>query len=353
MKTPLIAVSGVLLFAHPASGGTEESKGIVIPQSPAGSGWEFGINANAIIGVDADFRGLGRFDSPVPPADGDADRDYDDGFNRIDDTGNSGDLTSYWGYQNTSQYNPAGSGSISLSANNSLRTGSASDDDTGFGGEIFAYKRLGDAPFARVPNASWGIRLGTHVNAFSFDNDSSVDTSYRRTTDAYDLGGFAPPAAPFSGSPLGFGNVLLGDIPSRTVTTISGANVVGDRSLDATIIGFTFGPYLDLPFNEKFSARIEGGGALAIAFGDYDFEETTTVPGLPSRSSSGHASETKLLPGVFVGIKGIYRIDSRWSVDAGVRYQWYDSFEIEAEDSTAEMNFDSSFMIHLGVSYRF
>lgn len=355
MKNQLIALSGLLLLAHHAAGGPEESKGIVIPQSRASSGWEFGINANAIIGVEAEFSDLGHFNSPnaIPPATGNADREYDDGFNRIDATGNAGDLTSYWGYQNSSQYNPAGAGSISLSISNSLHTGSARDEDTGFGGEIFAYKRLGGSPFPQLPDASWGIRLGTHVNSFSFDNHSAVDTSYTRTTDQYDLGGLQPPGAPFSGSPLGFGNVLLGDIPSRSEATISGAGVSGSRSLDATIVGFSFGPYLDLPLNDKFSARLEAGGALAVAFGDYDYSETTTIPGLPSQSSSGHDSETSLLPGFFVGIKGIYRIDSHWSVDTGIRYQWYDSFEVKADHTTAEMDFGSSFMVHLGVSYRF
>lgn len=356
MKTPQTAFYCVLLSTVPLLAEGGDSKGIVIPTAPASSqGWEFGINANAIIGVETRFSGFGRFDSPNPisPIGGNADREYDDGFNRIDGTGNASDLTSYWGYQNSSQYNPSGQGSISMSIHNSLRTGSASDDDVGFGGEIFAYKRLGNSPFPQLPDASWGIRLGTHVNSFSFENNSSSATRYTRTTDTYDLGGAVPPAAPFSGSPLGFGNALLSDTPIRSESILGGANVNGSRDLDATVVGVSFGPYLELPINDKFSARLEAGGSLAVAFGDYHYSETTTVPGLPSQSYDGDENRARLLPGFFVGVTGVYELNSHWSLNAGVRYQWYDSFDMKAGGTKAELDFGSLLMVQVGVAYRF
>src|SRR5476651_2185607 len=50
------------------------------------------------------------------PASGGANHTYNDGYVLVDNSGDAGGLTTYWGYQNASQYNAAGSGSMQFHA---------------------------------------------------------------------------------------------------------------------------------------------------------------------------------------------------------------------------------------------
>src|SRR4051794_15175874 len=65
----------------------------------------FSISYSAAWNIKADFSrtGGGKFHVPAPSAGGATNRVYDDGFNKVDHTGNSTGLTSYWGYKNPGQ----------------------------------------------------------------------------------------------------------------------------------------------------------------------------------------------------------------------------------------------------------
>ncbi len=357
MKTRILLgllIAGPSLHAGDAKGGAPD---IHIPLRDK-SGWEIGLGVAPIFGADARFSGLGRWQSPnpVPPATGTTDRFYDDGFNRVDDTGNANNLTSYWGYQNAAQYNPAGGGSIAMSIFNSRRSGSDHDDDTGWGGEIFAYRAMGKLAGPTPSGATWGIRLGFHVNDFSFGSRGALTTSVNVLTDTYGLGGAVPPAAPFSGSPTGFGNALLDDQPLRS-TSVQAAGLVGSRDFDVTLFGFSAGPYLEFPLTERFAVRAEGGLSLAIAHGKYSHTTATTIAGLPpgtaTQISSGSSRETSLLPGLYLGASGVFRITPQLSAHAGLRYQLYDSFEVRADGSKAKLDFSEAVMLTVGASFTF
>src|SRR5688572_3727558 len=68
----------------------------------------FRIGLQLAINIDAEFSMGGNFAipgaNPGPPGVGGADHFYDDGYVLVDDTGNEGGLTSYWGYQRADQY---------------------------------------------------------------------------------------------------------------------------------------------------------------------------------------------------------------------------------------------------------
>lgn len=320
----------------------------------ARSSWQIGIGPSAIFGAKADFSDLGRWRSPLaaPPTAGTVDREYDDGFNRVDATGNAGILTSYWGYQSDSQYHPAGAGSIAMSIYNGRSNGSASDEATGWGGEIFAAKEMGPVAISGLAGATWGWRFALNVNKFNFEDHSTVETRLNVLTDSYDLGGAGAPGTPFSGSPLGFGNALLGDQPTRSFGTMTAATR-GSRDLDAVLFGFSAGPYLDIPVLPQFTARIDAGVTLALLHGSYDYSSTTTIAGLAPQRSGGSEVNTDLLPGFYVGLSGIYAVTPQVSIIGSVRYQYLDNFEVNAGDSHAEIDFSGACMVSLGAIYQF
>jgi hypothetical protein len=357
MKTRILLgllVSGSSLHAGEAKGGAPD---IHIPLRDK-SGWEIGLGVAPIFGADARFAGLGGWQSPnpVPPATGTTDRFYDDGFNRIDDTGNANNLTSYWGYQNEAQYDPSGGGSIAMSIFNSRRTGPDGDDDTGWGGEIFAYRAMGNLSGPTRSGATWGMRLGFHVNDFSFGSRGNLTTSVNVLTDTYGLGGAVPPDPPFSGSPSGFGNALLDGQPARS-TFVQTTGLVGSRDFDVTLFGFSAGPYLEFPLTERFAVRAEGGLSLAVAHGKYFHTSATTIAGLPAGTatqvSSGSSRETSLLPGLYLGASGVLRINPQLNAHVGLRYQLYDTFETRAGGSEAKLDFSQAVMLTVGASFAF
>ena len=69
---------------------------------------EFGVsaggafNAKARFGSTADVLPFANDPGAATPG---TDHNYDDGYNRVDSSGNAGGMTSDWGYQNGSQYN--------------------------------------------------------------------------------------------------------------------------------------------------------------------------------------------------------------------------------------------------------
>ena len=95
-------------------------------------GPRFGMNFKA------DFQNKASYFGPVNPgpATGGANHTYNDGYVLVDSSGNAGGLTWNWGYQNSSQYNPAGAGSMQFHAIQSSSSSSTTDDPQ-YGGEFF------------------------------------------------------------------------------------------------------------------------------------------------------------------------------------------------------------------------
>lgn len=321
------------------------------------SRWRVGASYAPILGLEAKFNGLGTFQSPFTPQPlgGGIDYEYDDGFVRVDSSGNAGDQTWNWGYENDSQYDPSGTGSINFSITNSLSNGQVDEHDNACAGfEAFTYYDMGKVAFAplRDVNATWGFRGGLQYARVEMDNRANLSTTLTTTIDSFDLGGQIPPSAPYSGSFFGPG-VLLSDSPSRSVIVGGSGLITGSRDLDADVFVTQFGSYLEIPVSGKFSVTAEGGVCLGIASGSYDFESSTTVTDLGTQTSSGHDSATRFLPGVYAGVSGIYQLSDHWALQASGRYQYLKPFELGANGSDATLSFDSAFVVSLGVLYSF
>jgi hypothetical protein len=113
--------------------------------------------------VDTSITWLGQND-PGPATGGGVDRFYDDGFVRVDATGNPGGYTWFWSYENATQIQ------------------------------------------------------GSFI---SFHSQALLDANtIQLVTDTYDLGGLFPPSAPYTGTFEGPGPVLPDAPFSRTITIV-------------------------------------------------------------------------------------------------------------------------------------
>lgn len=321
------------------------------------SPWRVGAGYAQLLGLDAEFTGLGTFRSAFTPQPlgGGINYDYDDGYVHLDSSNNLGDETWNWSYANASQLDSSGTGSIDLSITNSLANGRAADDGAAEAGvELFAYYDMGavEIPLLKDRQCAWGFRGGLQYSPINLGSNASVATGLATTTDTFNLNGNIAPLAPYTGS-FGGPGPLLGDSPTRSTSTAGTGMVAGNRDLDVDLAILQFGTYLEMPVTKRLSVMVEAGLSLGIASGSYDFFSATTAPGLGTQTSAGSTSHTSVLPGIYAGIGSVYRIDDKWSVMASARYQYMDEFELSTNGSAASLSFDSAFVLSLAVVYRF
>lgn len=342
-----------LLAAFPAYAGDRGAKAADVQIEPATPRWRVGAAYAPIFGLETTFSGLGTFGSaftPQPIAPGTS-YEYDDGYVRVDSSGNAGGQTWNWGYENASQYDGGSSIAMSLSSSNS--NASAKDEDIAQGVDVFTYLDMGKAGFNGIGgrSASWGFRGGLHYAKVGMESNSALSASTTTIRDTYTVTSGVVPGAPYNGTFSGPGP-LLSDTPVRDVLAGT-AIVVGSRDLDVHLATFSVGSYLEIPVTDDFHVLLEGGLNAAIASGDYDFESSTTITGLGTVQSSGSDSDTKILPGLYLGVTGIYQLNDKWALQFSGRYQYMDNFKLEDNGSEANLNFDSAFILSLGAVYSF
>lgn len=352
MKIRLFPYILVLLFSSLAMAGED-----LMTTAAKDSPWRVGGGYSQLFGLKTEFRGLGQFASPnnAQPLGAGLNRDYDDGFVYLDSSGNTGGQTWNWSYDNAVQYNADSGGVLNYSITNSLANAKVGQDgDTHPGVELFAYYDMGAAKFLSksFSNATWGLRFGLQYSRVDIDNHSTLTTGLTTTTDSFALGGVIAPLAPYTGSFLGPGP-LLGDNPTRSVSLEGVGSVRGGRELDLDLTLFSLGSYLEFPVTEDFNILCEAGISMGIACGSYQFSSETSINGLGTQTSRGSDSSSKALPGAYLSFGVNYAIDEDWAIISGLRYQYMKSFEINASDSEASIDFDSAFTLSLGCIYSF
>jgi hypothetical protein len=349
-RLSLLTLSALSLVPGAASAGEPAAAPISIAPTP--SRWRLGASYAPLVGLKADFGNLGNFNSRFAPQPrgGGVDYNYDDGFVHVDSSGNLGGETWNWGYENDSQYNPQGGGSVDFTITNSLSNGRADEDNRAASGvELFGYYDMGSAGFA---GATWGFRGGLHYARINIDNDDAVSSNLTTITDRFSLDGVIPPIAPYTGSFSGPGP-LLNDSPTRTIAPGGVALIAGSRELDVHLTTLNFGSYLEIPVSQKFHVMLEAGLSAGIASGSYDFTSATSVSGLGTQTNSGSDSGTSVLPGLYLGVGGNYQINQAWSVQVAGRYQYMDELDFEASGTTGALSFDSAFVLSVGALYSF
>lgn len=330
---------------------------VPIDSAPAASRWSFGMSFAPLLNVEADFSGLGGFASPfsLQPLGPGVDREYDDGYVFVDDSGNAGGVTSFWGYDDADQYDPSGSGAINQHITNSASNGRAgATEDFSPAIDLFAYYDMGKVLEISGRPVTWGFRGGLHYSSISVSSSGSLTSDIVRVTDRYDLNGGFPPSAGHAGTSDGFGYLFLTDEPSRSADVIAnGATVNGSRSIEADIVTFGFGPYLQIPVSERFSVSLEAGANVAIAHGVYEFDSTTTITDLGTQTSSGDESRTVILPGIYAGFSAMWKLSDTFGLQASARYQYLDQLSVNAGGSEAALSFDGAAVLSIGGVWSF
>lgn len=334
----LVCVVGALLFAGGAG---------LLPAQESEPRSRLSLNTRIGFNIRASFSGLGGLpaQSDPGPATGGVDHFYDDGFNRVDSSGNNGGQTWFWGYQSGSQL--PGNDTIVMSSS-SAAPGRISDvnDDPQYGAELSWFYPLDDDGAYR-----WGIEGAAGLVRLRFHERGSLAGDVTRVEDVYALNGTIPPAPPYAGTFAGPGPVI-GDTPTRTIATLPGAALTAGRyGLDADAYTVRLGLRYESPFNDRIALHFGAGFSGAFVDSEFTFQETTIVSGGAPILRSGTQSETGFLAGGYAGAGLTFQVTGRLAIFAGAQYERLSGFDQRIGGKKARLDLEDAIFVTVGAGF--
>lgn len=329
---------------------------------PAVSRHHFGAGLPVWLNAKAKFTAT-RATNPGPLAGGAVDRTYDDGYNRVDSTGNAPAVlggppsTSFFGYANDAQVaNAPGAGTLALHSvqlNGGDYTRSSGNQP--FPGVDFFYRY--DWKAGRNWRLTW--ELGAAYNYFKWQQNGAPNSTVNLITHVFDLGGVTlfPGGAPYFGESV---PPPRSPVIGSTPTGASGqadvpASVTGPRKLEFHGAQFRVGPALDWVPNDKWSVGVQGGLALGVGFSKLGFAEqiTVTAPATAPFNQAGQSSDTHGWAGWFSALRVSRKLNEHWTAHMEARHVWNTTLHHTGPTRSAEIDLSSGLGLGTGVSYRF
>jgi len=319
---------------------------------PASRYGRFGISYSLGLNISASFSNIGAFpalSNPNAPLvnPGDA-RTYDDGFVGMDNTGNAGGLTSFWGYNNAGQVQ---GGNLVLSSSSSAGGGSSTDNDSKLqhGVELTYNYQIGAFDWG-----AWGLEGAFGWMPVNIKDSRAASSTVSIQQDTYPGNGIVFPVPPFAGTVAGPGPLLGSSPNSSTIITVPGGLLTtGQREIDASVFAFKLGPYLDYNLSEHVVLTLSGGLALAIVDSEFTFTEVNTIAGVGTQAFSGRNRTADLLVGGYVGARVAWWLTDNVSVFGGLSYQNIGSFNQSASGRNAKLDLGGTVLVNAGVGFSF
>jgi len=302
-------------------------------------GPQFGLKLNA------KFNQLGNLgsSSPGPATGGGLDRTYNDGFVKVDSSGNAGGQTWNWGYQSGSQVQ---GDAVVMSAAAPVNGSLHANDDPQVGFDLAFGHDFGSAPGGR-----WGLSAAFDFTTVSIHDHQSFAGQSTLISDAFSLGGQPAPDAPYTGSFDGPGQ-LLGDSPARSITT-SPVLIMGQHNLDAQIYVLRAGPYYEFNFGQRWSGRLGAGLALGVADMKYSFNETIFFGGGSTVNNAGSSEGAEFQAGAYLEGKVLYALTDQLSLFVGAQYEYLGNFSHNAGNEQAQLDMNCGVYVLFGMQWGF
>jgi hypothetical protein len=320
-----------------------------------------GVSYKMSFNITAEFKNVGNVGTGSgggnghgPATGGGIDRSYDDGYNRVDSSGNKDGLTWFWGYKNQSQV--VGDTLVMRSTSIAPINSKTIDGDPQNGAELTYNRELGRW---EKNNRSWGLEAGLAWTDIDITDHRPLKGGIRTIADAYDLGGVNPNVAPQSSEYPGHAGTfqgpgpLIDDSPTRTVTSSAkGSLVLGERHFEANLFAFRLGPYVDLPIDDKWTFSLSAGPVLGVVDGEFSYRQLVRTGGV-SKFQADSGSKTDMVFGGYVSGTIRYAIDEHWGVFVGGQYMGLTDYDTKAGGQKVEIDFARTASATFGVSFLF
>ncbi|MDE3065975.1 MAG: hypothetical protein KGJ60_00345 [Verrucomicrobiota bacterium] len=298
-----------------------------------------GLNIRAQFGMSGNFAVSG---SGTPGV-------YDDGYVRVDQTGDAGNQTSYWGYDNASQYDPA-TRALRLTRTQSFTaTGGGSGDDAPYLGFDLAY---GDS-YWRLGRAKVGWEFGFGLLPIHISDNQPMSASVTRSLYSFDVGNILLPAAPYHGGPGGLGPTIS-DLPTATnhLPAVS-STVTGTRSLDVTLFSFRLGPTLYWDVGRQIGLYVGAGPAAGLVTGDLKWDEAITASGGSVAQNHGQIGGTDAVFGGYVNATLVYHPVANGDIYLGAQYMPMTGVTLSGAGREGHLDLGGQVYISAGINWTF
>ena len=326
---------------------------VELPRQPEND-WPRHFRVGMLVGlnISASFKmgGLFSVSGSQPGAAGvsGVDHVYDDGYVRVDDTGNAQGLTSFWGYNDASQFNAAGQTLTFHSANSFAARGSANNDDSPYIGFDMAY----GGELWRKGRMQIGWELGFGLLPIGISDNQAIPAVINRTVHSFQTGGILPPTAPYNGGPSGVGPTIQ-DKATLLPDDILPGTVTGSRTLDATLYAIRLGPSLQFELNRHWAVSVGAGAAVGIVEGELRFDEMIVSGNGASGRNSGRVGGTDVTFGGYVSALVMYHAVENGDVYIGVQYMPLGSAQISGGGREARLNMSGGVYFSAGINWPF
>ncbi len=356
MPLPLtVAFFAGVALAAPAQSDSSASFGgdpdsfafIRIPSDTPDWTTHFRIGALVGMNISANFSIKGQFNiSGNNPAQG----IFDDGYVHPDQSGDA-NYTSYWGYQNASQYDSVAQTLTLHSSSSYSTTGGAKDDGGPFPGFDMAYgDNLWYWKHARV-----GWELGFGLLPISIKDNSSLTATVNQSAYIYDVSnplGAPLPEAPYQGGATSIGHLIPTTYSSVSSQTLLNQTVTGTRQLDVMLYTVRFGPSFYWDLNDYVGMSLAAGPALGIVSGKYEYNETIAASGV-NAVNSGHFGTTGLTFGGYVNGTVLYHILNDADLYLSAQYMPMGNASFSSGGREAQLNLGGQIYVSVGVNWPF
>ncbi|MGA3282909.1 MAG: hypothetical protein ABSD57_00420 [Verrucomicrobiota bacterium] len=342
----LVCVAGFAPFAsaQPEVYGKPDSSAFIrIPQDADDWTRHFRIGALVGMNISANFSMKGQFNvSGNNPANG----IYDDGYVRVDSTGDVGGGTTYWGYQSASQYNGQ---TLTMHATTSFSASSSANEDGGlFPGFDMAYgDNLWYWKHARV-----GWELGFDLLPISITDNHPISATVNQSTYTFNVGNVVIPGAPYYGNPSGSSAMIPNTPPTVTSQPLYNQTVTGTRSLDVMLYAVRLGPSFYWDLTEHVGMSVGAGPAIGIVSGDYKYDETITINGVGAHNT-GRFGTTDMVYGGYVNATVMYHAVANGDIYAGVQYSPMSDANFSGAGREGRLNLGGQFYFTIGINWPF
>ena len=307
--------------------------------------WTRHFRIGALVGmnVNASFNDSGSFNLSGNNA---ANGTYDDGYVRPDQTGDP-HYTSYWGYNNASQYNPANH-TLAMHASTAFSSSSSANED---GGPFPGFEAVYGDNLWYWKHARVGWELGFGLLPIEIKGNSTAPATISQNTYTFDTGGIIMPTAPYQGGPSGLGP-LLTNSPSSFSSAIATGTMTSSRKLDAMLYTFRLGPSFYWDLSEHISMSLGAGPALGIASGDYKYNETINVGGTSIRNS-GSVGATDVTFGGYVNGAVMYHVEESADIFIAAQYMPMGDARFSGGGREAKLKLGGQLYLTVGINWPF
>ena len=331
----VFCVAGLALFAWSARGQYDPD-------------WARHFRIGAIVGLNikADFQMSGSipFNHPAGV--------YDDGYVGVDQTGNAGGVTTYFGYYNPGQYS-RGANTLTFHDTTSLSSiGSMSATKDGgalpgfelaYGGNLWYWGR------ARI---GWDFGFG--LLPISISAGQSASGTANQSVFTYDTTGqyLPPPPGVYQAPPGATGPYNIPSTPASTNTTAtSGATLVGTQTLDVMLYTLRLGPSIYWDFNRYLGMSVGVGPALGIVSGDLKYNETITTATVVQ--NEGKISKTDLVYGWYANATLLCHLVKHGDIYISGQYMPLGNATISGQGRQGTLKLNGAAYISAGVNWPF